>query len=266
MLSYKRFLTIAGSDSGGGAGIQADIKTATALGCFASSVITAITVQNTVGVRGVMPVPADIIEAQGRAVLEDIGADAVKIGMLGSAAAADVVRRLLADFKCKNIVLDPVLVATSGDSLAAEGVRAAILKLLPVVDLLTPNIPETKALTGIDINSEDDVHKAWKILKNQGLRALLVKGGHAASWQGQGELCDYLFTDSGVEKFISERIETNNSHGTGCTLSSAIAAQLALGANSMQDAVREATFFTHKAILRGREYKLGEGHGPLNWA
>lgn len=265
MLEYRRFLTIAGSDSGGGAGIQADIKTATILGCFASSAITAITVQNTVGVRAVEQISAAVVDAQIRAVLEDIGCDAIKIGMLGSPLVADAVGRILDDFKCRNVILDPVLVATSGDSLAAEGVCDAILKLLPKVDLLTPNIDEAQALAKIKIESEKEIIIVWEKLSALGLKALLVKGGHAAKWQGDNKLIDYLFTKNGLKKFTTERIDTNNAHGTGCTLSSAIAAHLALGAPTLEEAVKEAIFFTHKAIAKGREYRLGQGHGPLLW-
>lgn len=265
MLEYRRFLTIAGSDSGAGAGIQADIKTATALGCYATSVITAITVQNTVSVRGVMSVPPDVIDAQARAVMEDIGSDAIKIGMLGSADAARVVAQLLRDFSPSNVVLDPVLVATSGDTLSGGGVVEAIIEMLPLIDLLTPNIPEAEALTGITINGEGDAAKVWEYLQSKGLRALLLKGGHAAAWQGDNQVCDYLYTGQTIKKFTTERIDTPNTHGTGCTLSSAIASYMALEVPTLEDAVREAIFFTHKAITLGREYRLGNGHGPLKW-
>lgn len=250
--SYRRVLTIAGSDSGGGAGIQADIKTISALGCYASSAITCITAQNTVGVQAVEPLSVGIITAQISSVLNDIGADAIKIGMLGSPEIAHAVAQVLSGVSVP-IVLDPVLVATSGDVLTkCETIEVIKSELMPLATVITPNLEEAVQLTGFT-----DA-RAWEVLRRQASKALLLKGGH-----GTDELLtDCLYMDSGVRKFVNERIDTVNTHGTGCTLSSAIACYLALG-ESLEDSVSLAIKYVHKAIATAVGYKFGAGHGAV---
>lgn len=257
----KKVLTIAGSDSGGGAGIQADIKTISACGCYAMSAITAITAQNTQGVLAVEAVSTGSIEKQIRAVLDDIGADAVKIGMLATPEIVERVARLLQEYKPRYIVLDPVLVATSGDRLTQNSATAAILQLLmPLSTVITPNIPETEILTGLQIKSEADFEEAWNKLQAQGARSALIKGGHLDS----DLLTDVLFQKQEPPlRFTHERIPTENTHGTGCSLSSAIASFLALG-HQLPEAVRLAVEYIHEAIYRAREQRIGKGHGPVH--
>jgi hydroxymethylpyrimidine/phosphomethylpyrimidine kinase len=254
-----RVLIIAGSDPSGGAGLQADIKTVTALGGYAAAAITALTVQNTLGVRAVHPVAPAVIGAQVDAVLSDIGADAVKIGMIADAAAAEMIaKRLSPHAAAIPIVLDPVLAATSGDALAGQDVAAAILnKLAPLAALITPNVYEAEALTGLSIASEDDMAAAGAALIAAGAGAALVKGGHLAG----AEVKDVLVTKSGVRIFSNPRIETTSTHGTGCTLSSAIAAGLAQGL-ALQAAVKRAIDYVHIAIKTAPGF--GQGAGPLN--
>lgn len=251
--TYKRVLTIAGSDSGGGAGIQADIKTISALGGYATSAITCITAQNTVGVQAIEQISPQIIKAQIESVLSDIGADAIKIGMLGSPAIAQAVADALRGFRAP-IVLDPVLVATSGDTLTEQTTIDIILnELMPIVALITPNLEEAKQLTGACDDS------AWEILRSKGAAALLLKGGHGTS----NTLTDSLFMDKGVLRFENERIDTINTHGTGCSLSSAIATFMAHG-QPLEEAVAGAIKYVHKAIATAAEYKLGKGHGAIH--
>lgn len=262
MKRYTRVLTIAGSDSGGGAGIQADIKTISACGCYAASAITAITAQNTVGVRDVYPLNTGLVISQIEAVLDDIGVDAVKIGMLGSAEITIAVADTLKRYGVENIVLDPVLVATSGDTLTASGAVEAILThLMPIARIVTPNLIEASVLSGVSISSEADYDAVWQVLSQRGANALLLKAGHSSG----DMLFDTLFeaTTGSKAVFATERIHTANTHGTGCTLSSAIASFLALGFE-LEDAVREAICYVHKAIGAACEYKLGEGHGPVH--
>lgn len=256
-----RVLIIAGSDPSGAAGIQADIKTVTALGGYAATAITAITVQNTTGVRAVHPVGADIIKAQISAVLDDIGADAIKIGMLGGVDIVTLVGDALAPIADKTpIVLDPVLVATSGDSLAGDGVAAAICDTLaPIAAIITPNLDEAAALTGAPVETRDEMIAAGEALRTAGADAALVKGGHLA-----GDVsADVLVRAEGPLWFENKRIETTSTHGTGCTLASAIAAGLAQG-RSQADAVAAAVRFVHAAIATAPGF--GAGHGPLNHA
>ena len=261
MKMYKKVLAIAGSDSGGCAGIQADLKTISALGCYGASAITAITVQNTVGVRDVLPLETTLVRAQIAAVLEDIGADAIKIGMLGSPAIAKDVAAELSRFEIKNIVLDPVLVATSGDELTVrETVEVILTQLMPLATIITPNIPEAEVLSGVKILSPDDYTSVWDALASRGAKALLLKGGHA---EGSQIVEDVLFTPGSVHRITNDRISTPNTHGTGCTLSSAVASLLARG-YSLTDAVDQATTYIHKAISAGCDYKLGQGHGPVH--
>lgn len=258
---HGRVLIIAGSDPSGGAGIQADIKTVTALGAYAATAITAITVQNTTGVSAVHPVGADLIKAQISAVLDDIGADAIKIGMLGGVDVVALVGDALAPIADSvPIVLDPVLVATSGDALAGDGVAAAIRDTLaPISAIITPNIDEAAALTGAPVKTRDDMIAAGEALRAAGADAALVKGGHLT-----GETsADVLVRAEGSFWFENKRIETTSTHGTGCTLASAIAAGLAQG-RSCPEAVAGAVEFVHAAIATAPGY--GAGHGPLNHA
>lgn len=260
MAYTTRVLTIAGSDSGAGAGIQADLKTVTACGCYATTAITAITAQNTLGVIAIEPLSLGIVERQITAVLDDIGADAVKIGMLPNGETAELVAHILKSYGVRNIVLDPVLVATSGDSLAGESTVSAILKyLLPIATVITPNIPETEVVTGVSIVSASDFESAWDKLRSMGSRAALIKGGHLEG----DELIDMLFTSDQAYSYTSQRLYTKNTHGTGCTLSSAVASFLANGL-LLPDAVRLAVEYTHMAIEHADQQHVGGGHGPVN--
>ena len=261
MVMRGRVLVIAGSDSGGGAGIQADIKTITALGAFAATAITALTAQNTLGVHGVMPVPPDFIRQQIQVVLSDIGADAVKIGMLGDVVTIDTVCEALAEFAPNvPVVLDPVMVAKGGHALlAAEAVDSLRRRLLPLAAVITPNLPEAEALTGRTIGSEADMRGAATALLAMGAPAALLKGGHLPS----DIVVDLLATEAGTEAFAAPRIPTRNTHGTGCTTASAVAAGLAQGL-SLRDAVNRARRYVRAAIETAPG--LGRGHGPLNHA
>ncbi len=254
-----RVLIIAGSDPSGGAGVQADIKTVTALGGYAATAITALTVQNTVGVTDVYPTPPDIIAAQIDAVLSDIGADAIKIGMIGNIETAELIAAKLVKLKSATpIVLDPVLVASSGDVLAGDGVAGVIIeKLAPLCTVMTPNIEEAVALTGIKVRDEDTMAVAGAALIARGAGAALVTGGH-----GRDDIIkDVLVTVAGERVFSNPRIKTTSTHGTGCTLASAIAVGLAQGM-ALPRAVKRAISYVHKAIATAPGY--GAGYGPLN--
>ncbi len=255
-----RVLIIAGSDPSGGAGIQADIKTVTALGGYAATAITALTVQNTKGVSAVHAVAPEIISAQIEAVMSDIGADAIKIGMIGDVATAAVIEAALKKYNDIPVVLDPVLVATSGDALAKDGVAAFIRdRLAPLAAIITPNMDEAAALTGTDITDRDSVIEAGEALVALGARAALVKGGHM-----RGETVeDALVSAEGARIYSNPRIETTSTHGTGCTLASAIATGLAQGL-ALQTAVKRAVDYVHKAIATAPGF--GGGAGPLNHA
>ena len=253
-----RVLTIAGSDSGGGAGIQADLKTFTALGCYGMSAITAVTVQNTQGVFGYHEIPAETVARQVEVVLDDIGADAVKTGMLASAAIIDAVTAVLRGRELPPIVVDPVMVAKSGDPLLQENARTALIEqLLPLATVVTPNIPEAEVLTGMSIACIDAMAKAAATIHQMGPRYVLMKGGHL---EGQ-EATDYLFDGKELHTFSTKRILTKNTHGTGCTYASAIAAYLAHGEEPVS-AVKKAKTWLHGAIENN--LPLGHGHGPLN--
>ena len=256
-----RVLVIAGSDSGGGAGIQADIKTTTALGCFAATAVTALTAQNTLGVHGVMPVPPDFIRQQIDLVLGDIGADVIKIGMLGDIATietvCDALRDLAADIP---VVLDPVMVAKGGQSLlAAQAVDSLRQRLLPLATVITPNLPEAEALTGLPVRTEAEMRAAAAALLTTGLPAVLLKGGHLPA----DTVVDLLATPDHVEAFAAPRIDTRHTHGTGCTTASAVAAGLAQGL-SLRDAVIRARLYVRAAITSAPGF--GRGHGPLDHA
>ncbi len=253
-----RVLIIAGSDSGGGAGIQADIKAVTMLGGYAATAVTAITVQNTLGVTAVHPVPLDVIEAQGRAVLDDIGADAIKTGMLGDVATVEVVARLIDSAPAVPTVIDPVMIAKGGASLLqAAAISAVKTLMIPRATLLTPNAPEAAALTGLVVESRDDQRRAGEALLALGAGAVLMKGGHVAG----DRVVDLLITPAGETAFEAERIATRHTHGTGCTLASACAAGLAQGLD-LTEAVARAWDYVHRAILAAPG--LGQGHGPLD--
>ncbi len=257
MQTLGRVLIIAGSDSGGGAGVQADIKTVIALGGYAATAITAVTVQNTLGVTGVHPIPLDVIEAQARAVLDDIGADAIKTGMLGDVATVDLVARLLEEFPIPAVV-DPVMVAKGGASLLArEAVAAVREQLVPRAALLTPNAPEAEALTGLTVATTDDLRRAGEALLAMGAGAVLMKGGHVAG----DRVVDVLMTPDGETAFEGERIDSRHTHGTGCTLASACAAGIAQGL-PLPAAVARAWDYVHEAMLRAPGF--GAGHGPLD--
>lgn len=262
MKKYNRVLTIAGSDSGGGAGIQADIKAISAMGCYAASAITAITVQNTLGVEAVHAVPHEILEGQIDAVLSDIGADAIKIGMLHSAEVVNIVAEKIEQYGIRNVVLDPVMVSTSGHRLIEENAIEHISKrLLPLARVITPNIPEAEILSGRTISSEQDFPEIAKLLSNNGQVSVLLKAGHLTG----DDLVDYFYNaeDGTITQLPSKRVYTRNTHGTGCTLSSAFAAALARGEELTQAAV-SAKKYIEKAIISGADYEIGKGHGPVN--
>jgi hydroxymethylpyrimidine/phosphomethylpyrimidine kinase len=255
-----RVLSIAGSDSGGGAGIQADVKTVTALGGYAATVITALTAQNTLGVTGVFAVDADFVSEQLRAVLDDVGADAIKTGMLFSAR---IIRRLAAELESRAtsvpVVVDPVMVAKGGARLLEEdATRALIERLVPLAALVTPNIPEAEVLTGLRVRGVDDLPRLADALLTLGPSAVLVKGGHLEG----DEVVDLLRTADGAEhRFTGPRIHTRSTHGTGCTLSSAIATGLAEGL-TLESSVARARRYVQRALETAPG--IGSGHGPLN--
>jgi hydroxymethylpyrimidine/phosphomethylpyrimidine kinase len=255
-----RVLILAGSDSGGGAGIQADIKAVTALGGFAATAITAVTVQNTLGVTGVHPIPPAVVEAQARAVLDDIGADALKTGMLGSAEMVETVARILDTAPGVPVVVDPVMMAKGGAALLAQDAAAGVRRLLvPRATLLTPNAPEAAVLTGFTVETTDDLRRAGDALLAAGAAAVLRRGGHVPG----PRVIDVLMTPAGETTFEGERLDTRHTHGTGCTLASACAVGLAQGL-PLTDAVARAWAYVHEAIRRAPG--LGAGHGPLDHA
>ena len=301
---YTRVLTIAGSDSGGGAGVQADIKTISALGCYAASAITAVTVQNTMGVSDVHPIPADIVEGQIRAVLDDIGADAVKIGMLQSREITRRIAAVLGEYPIRNIVLDPVMVSTSGHRLIEpEAVEALVSCLMPLARVITPNIPEAEILLGGKrLSDQASLSEAAVELSRLTGASVLLKAGHLAPEPDGAEsragcraeseclsgaesgaksaaesraksgadsgamvLTDYFYDAERGEliELPSQAVQTVNTHGTGCTMSSALAAHLAKGC-SLQDAARGAKAYIAGAIADGAAYEIGHGHGPVN--
>ena len=252
-----RVLILAGSDSGGGAGVQADIKAVTMMGGFAATAITAITVQNTLGVHGVHPLPLELIAAQARAVLEDIGTDAVKTGMLGSVEVVETVAALLDEAKAPAVV-DPVMVAKGGHPLLPNAAVEAVRRLMiPRAALLTPNTPEAEALTGLEVHDIDGQRRAGEALLKLGAQAVLMKGGHVDG----PTVIDLLMTTEGETVLEAERIDTRHTHGTGCTLASACAAGLALG-RPLEVAAAEAWAYVGEAIRRAPG--LGGGHGPLD--
>lgn len=253
----KTTLTIAGSDSSGGAGIQADLKTMTVNGVYAMSAITALTAQNTTGVTNILEVPPDFLKSQLEAVFSDIPPDAVKIGMVSSGCLIETIADCLSAFHVSNIVVDPVMVATSGARLISEDAIAVLkARLLPLADLVTPNIPEAEVLSGILIRGEADMEKAAERIGTSFGCAVLCKGGHSVS-----NANDVLYTDGTVRWFSGHRIDNPNTHGTGCTLSSAIAANLAKGFG-ITDSVKRAKDYISGALEAMLD--LGQGSGPMN--
>jgi hydroxymethylpyrimidine/phosphomethylpyrimidine kinase len=258
-------LSIAGSDSGGGAGIQADLKTIAALGCYGMTAITALTAQNTLGVRAIHGVPVQMLTDQIDAVVDDIGVDAVKIGMLHAPDIVHAVAQAIDRHGLRNLVLDPVMVATSGAVLIDEpAVTVLVRELFSRAVVVTPNLDEAALLVGRPLRSEADMHAAAQSLLDMGARAVLIKGGHL-----QGDVVsDVLVTPGAAAHWMrAPRIATANTHGTGCTLSSAIAAHLALG-KSLHDAVQGARHYIRGALEAGAAVRTGAGSGPLNhgWA
>lgn len=265
---YPRILSIAGSDSGGGAGIQADLKTCAALGCFGMTAITAVTAQNTCGVTAIHAVPIEMLAQQIDAVASDIGVDAVKIGMLHSPDIVNIVEQAIKRYQWKNIVLDPVMTATSGDRLIAqEAISLIVEKLFPIVTLVTPNLDEAALLLGRDVQTIDQMKVAARNLMQLNAKAILLKGGHLS-----GDLIVDLFLSSESSEEVSgkkltrmesARIKSRNTHGTGCTLSSAVACFLGLG-YELEHAIRLAREYVFQAIAQGAHAMIGNGHGPLN--
>ncbi|MBI4336951.1 MAG: bifunctional hydroxymethylpyrimidine kinase/phosphomethylpyrimidine kinase [Chloroflexi bacterium] len=250
-------MTIAGSDSGGGAGIQADLKTFAALGVYGTSAITAITAQNTLRVSAVHELPPEMVAAQIDAIVTDIGADAVKTGMLSSSPIIHVVAERVRHYKLERLVVDPVMVAKSGDRLLQEeAVTAMREQLIPLATVVTPNLPEAEAITGLRLATLQDSYKAAKAMVGMGAKAVVVKGGHLA-----GPAVDLLYDGKSFHEFSAPRIETRSTHGTGCTFGSAVAAYLARGLSPLE-AVGKAKEYVTEAMRRA--FLIGSGHGPLN--
>lgn len=250
-------MTIAGSDSGAGAGIQADLKTFAALGVYGTSVVTAVTAQNTLSVDGIAEIPADMVATQIDAVISDIGTDAVKTGMLAHSGIIEAVADRIEALRIPNVVVDPVMVAKSGDRLLREeAIDAYRTLLLPRALVVTPNIPEAEALTDIAIKTDRDAIRTAKAIAGMGAKWVVIKGGHR-----EGPVKDILYSDGAVHEFVSARIQSKSTHGTGCTFASAIAAHLARGC-SVEKAVSQAKEYVSAAIEAA--YPVGQGHGPLN--
>lgn len=255
---YIATLTIAGSDCSGGAGIQADIKTMSALGCYAASAITAITVQNTLGVTAVHAVPPEIVAGQIKAVMDDIEPKAIKIGMVNDAETIFAIAETLKAYSLPHLVVDPVMVATSGSRLMQDdGLDVFCRELLPLATLLTPNVPEAEVLSGIKITDKGSMDKAARRVLQLGCNNLLIKGGHLA-----GQKVDRLYGDVDCE-YVAENVVTRNTHGTGCSLSSAITTFLAQGF-STDEAIGKAKEWLTEALKAGADVEIGHGHGPVN--
>ncbi|MEH7014826.1 bifunctional hydroxymethylpyrimidine kinase/phosphomethylpyrimidine kinase [Neobacillus niacini] len=258
----KKALTIAGSDSGGGAGIQADLKTFQELEVFGMSALTAVTAQNTLGVQAVFPMTAEAVSKQIESIGEDMGADAIKTGMLFNAEIIQAVSEKIEYYNWKNVVVDPVMIAKGGASLLQiEAITAMKQYLLPLAMVITPNIPEAEVLTGMSIRTHEDKQEAAKRLYDLGVKNVVVKGGHD---EDRHVSVDYLYDGNEFTTFMSSRVQTKNTHGTGCTFSAAITAELAKGL-SVNKAVSEAKHFIQAAIED--QLLIGQGHGPTNhWA
>ncbi|HEX9654074.1 MAG TPA: bifunctional hydroxymethylpyrimidine kinase/phosphomethylpyrimidine kinase [bacterium] len=254
----KRLLTIAGSDSGGGAGIQADLKTFHAFGCYGMSVLTAITAQNTLGVQGVHDLPADFVAMQLESVVTDIGVDAAKTGMLSNAEIIRALSKKIRELGIPHLVVDPVMRAKSGDPLLKQEAQSALIEeIVPLADVITPNLPEAEVLAGMaSIKTKEEMKEAAKRIHKKGAKNVLVKGGHR-----EEDALDILYDGKGFTEFFADKIRVNNTHGTGCTYSAAIAANLALGRN-LKGAIAVAKQFITEAIRQS--FKLGQGIGPLN--
>ncbi|MBM6891044.1 bifunctional hydroxymethylpyrimidine kinase/phosphomethylpyrimidine kinase [Bacteroides caecigallinarum] len=262
MKKYHNVLTIAGSDCSGGAGIQADIKTISALGCYAASAITAVTVQNTCGVSAIHPIPAEYVKSQIEAVMTDIKPEAVKIGMINDVEIVRAIASSIKTYRPKFVVFDPVMVSTSGCKLIEDKAIEAIKnELIPLSTIITPNLKEAIVLTGDNISHAGSMIEAGRKILNYGCHSVLVKGGHLDG----DDMCDVLCIngDSNPYTFTARKIDSHNTHGTGCTLSSAIATNLALG-YTLQEAVNRAKEYVYKGILTGKDIHIGNGHGPLN--
>lgn len=270
---YIAVLTIAGSDCSGGAGIQADIKTISALGCYAASAITAVTVQNTQGVTAVHAVPPEIVAGQIRAVMDDIKPKAVKIGMVNDAETIKAIADTLADYDIEHIVVDPVMVSTSGSKLMQDdAIKVFIEKLLPMSTLITPNIYEAEILAGKKITDEDAMNDVAGEILSKGAEAVLIKGGHIEGDKKVDLLYNAIrktearsseLTMMIGDSFESETVETRNTHGTGCTLSAAIASNLAMGLG-INKAIDKAKYWLTSALIAGADVEIGSGHGPVN--
>ncbi len=258
---YPVVLSIAGSDSSGGAGIQADIKTISALGCYGTTVITAITAQNTLGVNNIYAIPAEIVGAQMTAVINDISPSAIKIGMIYLKENVETITSILKQHNEIPVVLDPVMVSTSGAHLMNNDCLSIFKHLLfPLTTLLTPNLDEAGLITGMKVNKLTDMHTAASHIIDLGCNAVLIKGGHLKG----NDLYDvYLDRDGRRQVFKSKAIQSNNTHGTGCTLSSAIASYLALG-DDLTLAIEKGKDYVHHAIEHGKNFRIGKGIGPLN--
>ena len=255
--TVARALTIAGSDSGGGAGIQADLKTFQALGCYGMSVITSVTAQNTLGVTGIHDIPPNIVAQQLEAVLSDLGTDAAKTGMLSNPAIVHAVAEVLDKYPVEKLVIDPVMISKSGHTLLQHNARGVLVKLLfPKAYLVTPNVPEAEVLTGVEIRSEDDLRRAGDKLLTLGPRHVLMKGGHLDSESAT----DFLFDGTTWQRFSAPRIETRHTHGTGCTYAAALTAGLARGLG-LAEATAAAKAYLTEAIRQAPG--IGAGHGPL---
>lgn len=259
MNAHPIVLTIAGSDSSGGAGIQADIKAISALDAYAASVITAITAQNTEGVFGIHPVPAEMVSAQLEAVFSDLAPEAVKIGMVNTPEEASAISEALEKYRPAHVVFDPVMVSTSGCGLMADGAMNGIVEtLFPKARLITPNLQECSALIGRNVSGIEEMKEAAKLLNGKYGCSVLVKGGHSDG----DEMTDVLYDSGQTTMFSGKKIDTPNTHGTGCTLSSAIATYLAKGF-SMEDSVQYAKDYVTLSITAGKDMSIGHGHGPL---
>ena len=257
----KKAMTIAGSDSGGGAGIQADLKTFAALGVFGTSAITALTAQNTTGVEGVYAIPPEFIARQIDAIMKDIGADAVKTGMLSSGAIIEVVAAKIREHGLRPVVVDPVMVAKSGDALLEPEARGVLIAvLLPMATVVTPNLPEAEVLCGFPVTDLEGMRRAARTIHGLGPRFVVVKGGHR---EDHGSSTDLFYDGKNFEELSEKRIDTRNTHGTGCTFASAIAARLARGDEAL-DAVRAAKKYVSAILAASAGLSIGHGHGPMN--
>lgn len=259
--TYPIVLSIAGSDSGGGAGIQADLKTISALGCFGTTAITALTAQNTLGITDIHPIPVDFVKVQINAVMDDLKPSAIKIGMVHSAELAVGIAEVLSKYPDVPIIFDPVMVATSGDRLIAGDIVETLKEhLFPVAELLTPNMDEAAVLAGIEIRTLSDMRVAALRIMRYGCNSVLIKGGHL---KGPDLFDVYLDKEDNERIYRSSAVDTINTHGTGCSLSSAIASFIALG-NDINTSITNSKNYIQNAIEQGRNVKTGSGHGPIN--